>query len=422
MGFLMHRDFAALAAFFRDNARWLLAGFLLALGSSFGQTYFIAIFAEPFRGEFNLSHGEWGMIYMAGTLASAACLIQLGPRVDDMAPRRLAMIVLAAFTLVCLGMAAAPNWWVLLLLVFGLRLCGQGMLSHLSQTLTARWFAATRGRALAVAGFGYPLGEAVAPLLAVGLIAAIGWRATWGVAAIFLIAVLAPALWLLLSRPRQPRGAADTAALEGAGLGGRHWNRGEAVRSAPFWLIAAGIISPSCIITVVFFLPAHIADTKGWALADWAATYSIYALVSVGSSLLAGWAIDRYSARSLLAIYQLPMAAALTVLAFGRDVSTMPLFMSLLGLTGGAASAIHASLMAELFGSRHLGAIKALAHAMMVLASAAGPGAVGLLLDAGVAFETQCLWMAGYVGALSMLYMMSAARLRDPEPSSPTST
>ncbi|MBX2854739.1 MAG: MFS transporter [Rhodobacteraceae bacterium] len=412
----MFRDIATLVAFISDNARWLAAGFLLALGSSFGQTYFIAIFAEPIRAEFGLSHGQWGIIYMVGTLASAACLIQLGRRVDDMAPRRLAMMVIAAFTLVCLGMTATPNWWILLFLVFGLRLCGQGMLSHLSQTLTARWFSATRGRALAVAGFGYPLGEALTPLLAVGLIAAIGWRATWGVAAICLLAVLAPALWFLLKRPRQPRGAAEAASLNSAGLGGRHWTRGEAVRSTPFWLIAAGIISPSCIITVVFFLPAHIAETKDWPLVDWAATYSIYALVSVGASLLAGWAIDRFSARSLLAVYQLPMAAALTVLAFGRDVSTMPLFMSLLGLTGGAASAIHASLMAELFGSRHLGAIKALAHALMVFASAAGPGAVGLLLDGGVAFETQCLWMAGYVGLISLLYAATAARLRDPAP------
>ena len=417
----MPRNIAALAAFLRDNARWLLAGFLLALGSSFGQTYFIAIFAEPIRQEFDLSHGEWGMIYMVGTLASAAVLIQLGRRADDTAPRRLAMMVIAAFALVCVGMATVPVWWLLPVLVFGLRVCGQGMLSHLSQTLTARWFAATRGRALAVAGFGYPLGEALAPLAAVSLIAVIGWRPTWLVAALCLVAVLAPALWLLLGRGREPRGMAASG-VNTTGLGGRDWTRDEAAVSTPFWLIAVGIISPSFIITVVFFLPAHIADTKGWDLTAWAATYSIYALVSVASSLAAGWAIDRFSARSLLAFYQLPMAAALTVLAFGREEATMPLFMALLGLTGGAASAVHASLMAELFGSRHLGAIKALGHAMMVFASAAGPGAVGLLLDSGVTFETQCLWMAGYVAALSLLYITTAHRLRDTTPSSRETT
>ena len=35
--------------FLRLNARWLLAGMLLTLLSSFGQTYFISIFAGPSR-------------------------------------------------------------------------------------------------------------------------------------------------------------------------------------------------------------------------------------------------------------------------------------------------------------------------------------------------------------------------------------
>ena len=54
------------------NRRILAFGFLMALGSSFGQTFFIGIFSPSIEAEFGLSHSEWGTIYMAGTLLSAA--------------------------------------------------------------------------------------------------------------------------------------------------------------------------------------------------------------------------------------------------------------------------------------------------------------------------------------------------------------
>ena len=43
-------------AFLRDNAPWLTAGVLLTFLSSFGQTYFISIFAGEIRDTFGLSH------------------------------------------------------------------------------------------------------------------------------------------------------------------------------------------------------------------------------------------------------------------------------------------------------------------------------------------------------------------------------
>ena len=60
-----------------NNSRWLLAGALLTLVSSFGQTFFISLFAGESRKTFNLSHGDWGAIYGFGTFASAIVLIWL---------------------------------------------------------------------------------------------------------------------------------------------------------------------------------------------------------------------------------------------------------------------------------------------------------------------------------------------------------
>ena len=44
--------------FYLANARWLGAGLLCTFGSSFGQTYFIALFASQFMALHGLSDGD----------------------------------------------------------------------------------------------------------------------------------------------------------------------------------------------------------------------------------------------------------------------------------------------------------------------------------------------------------------------------
>jgi hypothetical protein len=78
-----------------------------------------------------------------------------------------------------------------------------------------------------------------------------------------------------------------------------------------------------------------------------------------------------------------------------------------------------AAVLAELFGTTHLGKIRALAGAIMVVASAATPGAIGLLFDAGVSLEAICLGFAAYmVAAAAVTFVLPnprAARLQPSE-------
>ena len=74
--------------FLRANARLIGFGFALCFLSSVGQTYFIALFGGEIRAAFGLSHGGFGTVYMAGTLASAATLMLLGRLVDVWPPWR----------------------------------------------------------------------------------------------------------------------------------------------------------------------------------------------------------------------------------------------------------------------------------------------------------------------------------------------
>ena len=66
-----------------------------------------------------------------------------------------------------------------------------------------------------------------------------------------------------------------------------------------------------------------------------------------------------------------------------------------LALTTGANATLPNAFWAEFFGTAHIGAIKSMAAAAMVLGSAVGPGLTGLLIDLGVAIERQFLAIAG---------------------------
>ncbi|MCH8951987.1 MAG: MFS transporter [Proteobacteria bacterium] len=403
-----------MARFYRDNARWLMAGLLLAFCSSFGQTFFISLFAGQIKAVYGLSDGGWGGIYTAATLISAALLIQAGGLADTVALGRLTLMVLGLYAVVAAGMAFNTSVLVLVALIAGLRFCGQGMTGHIAMTAMGRWFQAHRGRAVAVAGLGYSLGEAVLPSVVVALVVWIGWRATWGGVALVLAIGFAPLLMWLLSESRQPRGVA--AAEAGAGLGGRHWRRREVLSHWLFWALMPGILAPNFIGTAVFFHQVHVSEVKGWELAQVVLGYPAYAALTVASSLACGWLVDRAGAVGLLPFYLLPMALGITLIApggiLGESVGSWYLMMALIGLTQGGSVTLLGALWPELYGTRNLGAIKALATSAMVFATALGPGVTGLLIDAGIAFPDQTWGFALWCLLGSGVFVAVRSRLR----------
>ena len=144
----MHGNFSFLTAenlapmsyltFLRENARWLSASYLLAVFSGFGQTFFISLSGGDLRAEFNLSHGELGLIYMLATLGSALTRPYVGRRLDHFPVQRIALVVVTGLALFCLAMANTFSVWMVGLTFYGLRLCGQGMMTHTSITAAGR--------------------------------------------------------------------------------------------------------------------------------------------------------------------------------------------------------------------------------------------------------------------------------------------
>jgi len=396
-------------SFYGRNAWWLATGFLLTFGSSFGQTFFIALFAGGFREEFGLSNGEWGGLYTLATLASAAVLVQAGRLADTMPLVRLAVAVVLLYALSAALMLLATGPLMLAIAVFGLRFCGQGMMSHISMTAMARWFRANRARAIAVAVLGFPLGEAVLPLLAVPVIEAFGWRAGWGFVSACLLLVVLPLVLLLMSRNRTPQG--EGGGENAVGMGGRHWTRRDVLRSWTFWVLMPGILAPPFIGTCVFFHQVHISEVREFSLATMALGFPLYAGVVVATSFLAGFVVDRVGSTRMLPVLLLPLGVSVPVLSLPGDVSIWFLTLLGLGISQGLMITIVGTLWPTLYGTRWIGGVKALATAMMVVSTAAGPGITGWLIDLGVTFPGQTPYLAAWCLGMCVVFAFVAPRL-----------
>ena len=395
--------------FLRANAPFLLAGFLLALLSSFGQTFFISLFGGEIRVEFGLSNGEWGATYGIATTVSAAVMLWAGGLTDRFRVRSLGTVVLIGLALACLAMAANP-WPVALVgVIFALRLLGQGMTSHISGVAMARWFVANRGRALAIAALGFSLGEAVLPLGFVALKTVLNWRMLWLAAAIMVVLAL-PLLVALLRRERTPQSMAHEA--QAVGMGGRHWSRGDVLRHRLFWFLVPALLAPAAFNTAFFFQQVHLAEVKGWAHMGLVALFPIYSVATVVAMLVSGWAVDRWGTARLMPLYQLPLAGFFLAFASVDSLAVAAPVMVLMGLTSGAASTVPVAFWAEFYGTRNIGAIKATAAAIMVLGSAIGPGLTGALIDAGIDFPHQMLGIAAYIVLACGLVAVGVRRAR----------
>lgn len=396
-------------SFLKENRNWLSAGALLSLLSSFGQTYFISLFAAEIQADFGLSHGGWGAIYSLGTTASAAMMIWAGSLTDIFRARTLGVLVFAMLAASCLAMAFNPFVALLPVVIFALRLTGQGMCSHIAVVSMARWFVATRGRALSISSLGFAMGEALLPLIFVALLGVFHWRSLWVVAAI--IALLGiPVLLTLLRRERTPQSMADE--NQSLGMEGRHWTRGAALRHPLFWFMVPALLGPAAFNTAFFFHQVYFASLKGWTHLSLVSLFPLYTAMAIAAMVASGIALDRFGTARLIPLYQLPMVVAFIIFALSASLVHAAIGFVFLALTTGANSTLPNAFWAEFYGTRHIGSIKAMATAVMVFGSAIGPGITGVLIDLDVDLNTQYIGVSSYFLLTSLCMWLGIRRFR----------
>jgi len=139
----------------------------------------------------------------------------------------------------------------------------------------------------------------------------------------------------------------------------------------------------------------------------------------VGSGRLAYGKSDRLGALRLMPFVLLPMAIGFLVMSGAESVWLTAVGMMLMGATQGANSTVPNAFWAEAYGTRHLGAIKSMATAIMVFGTALGPGITGLAIDLGLGIEAQFVFIAGYFAFATVMMLIGVSRARAALPAAP---
>lgn len=363
-----------------------------ALCSSVGQTFFIGLFGGEFRAAFGLGDAAFGTLYSIATLVSGITMFWIGSVADHVALKRVAVVVALLLALGAAVVASASTPLVFGAGLFLLRLAGQGLLGHLAVVAAGRFAVHRRGRAMAMASYGFILGEALFPVFVAFALESLAWRTVWWSLSITAVLLIAPLLYAL-ARPLVGDPSTEAEANdERASIG-----RVGLLLDPAFLRVLLVVLVPPVVVTALFLHQSALAERQGWTMLAVGQGFSLFAAMQFVASFTAGRLVDRFGARALLRFVLLPLGLA--VLALGGlppGPSMWAMFIGL-GLTAGVNTVLAAAVWVELYGTRQLGLVRGVFMALMVLSTAVGPIVLGLLLDAGVSLWSIGLAIAAYV-------------------------
>ncbi len=373
----------------RDRSRWVILG-LATLSAGLtgpGQTIGVSVFVDRFVEDLSLTRDQVGAAYLVGTLSGAALLPWVGRQIDQRGVRLTQMVIGACFALALVNMSLVNGLVWLAVGFAGIRFLGQGSLSLVSTVTVSLRFRERRGTALGIFATLTAGLMALVPVLLSLVIDSIGWRRAWLVAAGVIACTVVPiAFFGLTSMPRGTRGSVVGGAALPDGVNDLprtsretgDFDRGEALRTRSFWMIAAVSGTTGMLSTALNF---HQIDLMGEAGISETAAAALFLPQVIGSTLaglVVGSLADRLGLRFLPAAGMVLLICAHLLGSMLSTGAIVIVYSMVLGATGGAVRTASSTLLPGWFGTTHLGSIQGSLTFFNVAASAIGPVVLSL--------------------------------------------
>lgn len=380
--------------FLTENPSALLFCLLWIFASGFGQTFVLSIFQPYWLEALNLTTGSIGLLYGGATLLSGLLLRRMGAWVDDTPDERVALSTALGLALGALIVALSVHWTMLFAAIFALRFFGQGASSMLGTTSAVRRFPKAQGKAVSVAGLGYPAGEALLPWLFAGSIAWLGWRGSAGlIAAGVLLLILPLSSWL---RARADAAQLPDEASDRSGHGRSKKSRTDSLFRDPRFLLMLIVMTPLPFIgTGVIFFQTVIGSAYGWPDHTFATGFFLFALTRAGCSLFAGAWADRIGPVRIFGLSELILALGLICLTHPQTIAAYAYFIAL-GLSFGISSAVITPTLSHVFGLEHIGEVRGASASVAVFSTALAPILFGYAYEFGMAPRTLLILCAAF--------------------------
>lgn len=402
----------------REHGGLILAGFLLFFFSIFGQSAIFGAYLPAIRADLGLTKTDTGALYAAATIASGIAIVFTGKLLDYHRLRHVLAGSIIGLALGCFALAVATGPVLLFIAFFVLRQCGQGLMVHSANTAINRYIDAGRGKAMALIIQGGPLHVVVFPPLALWMAHYIDWRTAWIGYGLFALFFMLPGFWFYLRRHQSTTHALwerrmKAEAEKAEAVTEKQWTRRHVIRDWRFFAMCSIFVIAPFVGTVLFFYQQEIADSVGITPLLYAATFPGSAFSMIAGGMIAGYAIDKWGEKPGLIMVPVLYTISLLAIAFTHKFGLPFLHagMYISGFAAGIASTTGGPLIARLYGTKHLGGIKAMLFSVSILSSAGSPFIFGFLMDRGHDITTLLSWVAFYTGVVWLVvFPLFAAR------------
>ena len=365
--------------FLYHDPKLLIYGFLIIFFASYGQTFFVALFNDDIKYYYSLSDGQFGLLYALATTLSALLIINFAKMIDYIDLRIYSLLVTLGLLAPCFAIYFLPsNIIFLFIIIFTLRFFGQGAMNHAGITSMTRYFGKNRGKAISVGNLGGMIGVMFLPFLIVYLSDYFSFKQIWLFCGLSLLFFL-PILFYILNDQLERQEKFKNSLIEE----NKKWKTKQVIKNKNFLIYLPIASAFSFIGTGLMFHQIFIFTQKGWTIEMLGTGFIFLGGFSIIGLIFGGPLIDILNPRKAILFILTPIFFAILILLFFNSYFFLIIYMSLYGLNLGISAPFVGSLWAELFGLESLGTVKALFHAISVLASALSPVIFGYVIDWG---------------------------------------
>ncbi len=367
----------------------LAAGTLGIVMMGPSQTFTVGVFLDYLIADLAVSRANMSLLYGLATLSASLLLPITGRLTDRYGARRMVLGVVIGLGLASFWMSWAPGLAAIFAGMLALRFFGFGSLQLVSNNVIAQWFIRRRGFVMGLSGLSLPVGLVIFPVLSQYLINQLGWRGAWVALGLLVWVVMLPVGgFLFKDRPEQyglsPDGDAPPGDSQPTGSSSTpetNWTLPEARRTGAFWIFAVALSTMTMILAGLVFHQISLFEVRGLSREIAVAAFNITALFSAISNIGMGRLLDRYSARLLLSLVMLLLAATMVLVLVMHSPWQAFVYAAMQGLVSGCFRVMDATVWPKYYGRLHLGSIKGATMLGIIGATSLGPYPLGLSLD-----------------------------------------
>lgn len=411
---------------------WVVASLATIMFLSAGLGFYaLGVFITPFEEEFGWSRGQVSLGIALATATSGLLGPLAGLAVERQGARRV-LATGAAGMGICFSLLGL-TWSLAYLYVMFVAMAAWRtgvMLVPISQVV-ANWFDRRRGLAMGVTTTGIGFGGLVMAPLSKVLISAVGWRPTFFILGLVVVAVGLPlALLVVRQRPADrgllPDGTAPEAQPTEPARGAppadavAAWPAGEAIRTRAFILATTAISLGFASVGAVLLHTSPFMEDRGIAPEMAGLILGLVSGLGILGKVGSGYLSDRVQPHLVLAGVFLMEAVGLTVLIATDSMVGVAAFVLIFGYSMSAVVALQPLVVVHYFGLASLATIVGAMTAFSSLFSALGPIFAGFMHDLLGNYTLAYLVFIGiHCFAALLVLLMRPPQLREAAPIAP---